>query len=444
MINLLRNLYLHRRFFIVFGAVIVLFVAAFPVPDLFPVAKTVLVFFIAALLLDGVLIFNSKLKFECRRFLPKIMSLGNENSTSITVENLSGMPVNVSMVNELPFQLQERDVEKTFKIIGYEKLKFEKSIRPLSRGAYDFGKVILYVSSNISLIQRRISYDLEEMVPVYPSLIDVKKYELKAAGSALNSYGIKKMRRLGHSYEFEQVSQYNTGDDFQSINWKATSRVNQLMVNKYTDEKAQPVYCFIDKSRHMKMPFNGLTLLDYAINASLIITNTALKREDKAGLLTFSDQIETFIKADNRRNQLNLILSRLYKETEAKIEANYELLFSSIRKQISGRSLIFFFANFDSIYALERVLPVLRKINKLHLLVVIVFENEELENYHLSPASNVLDIYNQTIAHKFADEKRQVVGELKQYGIQLIYTKPEDLTLNTLNKYLELKARGMI
>jgi uncharacterized protein (DUF58 family) len=194
----------------------------------------------------------------------------------------------------------------------------------------------------------------------------------------------------------------------------------------------------------MKMPFNGLTLLDYAINASLIITNTALKREDKAGLLTFSDQIETFIKADNRRNQLNLILSRLYKETEAKIEANYELLFSSIRKQISGRSLIFFFANFDSIYALERVLPVLRKINKLHLLVVIVFENEELENYHLSPASNVLDIYNQTIAHKFADEKRQVVGELKQYGIQLIYTKPEDLTLNTLNKYLELKARGMI
>ncbi|MFY0601745.1 MAG: DUF58 domain-containing protein [Cyclobacteriaceae bacterium] len=444
MINFFRSLYIHRRFFVVFGVVILLFVVAFPAPFLFPVAKTVLVLFIAGVLLDGVLIFNPKLKFKCERFLPKVMSLGNENNTSVTVENMSGMAVAVNMVNELPFQLQERDIEQSFRLGSYEQLKFERPIRPLARGEYNFGKVRLYVTSRISLLQRRVSFDLERMVPVYPSLIDVKKYELKAAGSSLNSYGIKKMRRLGHSYEFEQVSQYNTGDDFQSINWKATSRVNQLMVNKYTDEKAQPVYSFIDKSRYMKMPFNGLTLLDYAINASLIITNTALQRQDKAGLLTFSDRIETFIKADNRRNQLNLILSRLYKEEEAKIEANYELLFSSIRKQINGRSLIFFFANFDSIYALERVLPVLRKINKVHLLVVVVFENEELESYHDTPAENVLDIYNKTIARKISDEKRQVVGELKQYGIQIIYTKPEDLTLNTLNKYLELKSRGMI
>lgn len=444
MIHFFKNLYLNSRFFIVFGSIITLFVISFSFDFLFPISQIILVAFVIALAYDGVLIFNRKLAFHCERTLPKLMSLGNENETAITIKNLSAMPVAISLINELPFQLQERNIKVDFTLGAFGEKVLPRMIRPTARGEYQFGKVNAYIRSKISLLERRIVFDVDRMVPVYPSLMDVKKYELQAASYALNTYGLKKMRRLGHSYEFEQVSQYNTGDDFQSINWKATSKVGELMVNKYTDERAQPVYAIIDKSRNMKMPFNGLSLLDYAINASLIILNTALKKTDRAGLMTFSDQVETFVKADNKRNQLNLILERLYRESETKIEANYELLYSSIMRQISGRSLLFFFANFDSIYALERVLPVLRKINKVHLLVVVVFENAELEAYFKQPAKSSLDIFNHTIANKFADQKRQVLAELRQYGIQLIYTKPEDLSVNTLNKYLELKSRGMI
>ena len=61
--------------------------------------------------------------------------------------------------------------------------------------------------------------------------------------------------------EFEQIKDYVLGDDLRTINWKATAKRNQLMVNQFQDEKSQPVYSVIDKGRVMKMPFNGLMLL---------------------------------------------------------------------------------------------------------------------------------------------------------------------------------------
>ncbi|MFT4666406.1 MAG: hypothetical protein ACI9XB_003372 [Gammaproteobacteria bacterium] len=50
----------------------------------------------------------------------------------------------------------------------------------------------------------------------------------------------------------------------------------------------------------------------------------------------------------------------------------------------------------------------------------------------------------QTIAQKYLSEKEQMVQKLKQYGVQAVLTSPADLSVNTINKYLELKARGLI
>jgi uncharacterized protein (DUF58 family) len=184
--------------------------------------------------------------------------------------------------------------------------------------------------------------------------------------------------------------------------------------------------------------------LDYAINTSLVISNIALQKYDKAGLLTFTDKLGSVIKADNRKSQLTNIIHALYNEKEHSLEANYELMYSGIRNLIKGRSLIFLYTNFESTYALERVLPILRKINKLHLLVVMFFENTELKELAEKDCITTMDIYSQTIARKQIMEKTVIQQELLKFGIQTIKSKPEELSINTINKYLELKARGMI
>lgn len=391
------------------------------------------------------LLFQPSLVLSGTRRLPRMLSLGDENPIYLDLVNSSNLSLRVSIIDELPEQLQVRDFKQKISLRGGEFLSIRYDLRPLERGEYSFGATNCFVSALFGLVERRIQLNEKPMrVAVYPSIIQMKQLEMRALDRITTREGIKKIRRIGHSYEFEQIKNYVAGDDFRSINWKASSRKEGLMVNQFEDERAQQVYCIIDKSRVMRMPFKGLSLMDYAINATLAISNIIIKKYDKAGLITYSDKIGTTIKADNRPTQLNFILNALYKEKERPLEANYELLFHISSKLINGRSLILLFTNFESAFALDRALPILRRINRRHLLVVVFFDNTEIREFAEQDAVDLESIYQQTMARKYLSEKAQMVLTLRQYGIQAVLTRPEDLSINTINKYLELKARGLI
>lgn len=379
-----------------------------------------------------------------RRHAPERLSNGDDNEIGIYVENFYPFNISVGIIDEIPHQFQKRDVWFKTGLISRQHKLLNYQLRPTRRGEYEFGAIRVYVQSPIGLINRRYNIEQVETLPVYPSFLQMRKYELMAISNRLNEYGIKKIRRLGNSMEFEQIKNYVAGDDYRTLNWKASARRGDLMVNNYTDEKSQHVYCVIDKSRSMKMPFDGLSLLDYAINASLVLSSVALLKEDKAGLITISEKKGAIIPAERRPTQLNKIMEVLYKEKTRYLETNMELLYTTIRGTLKQRSLVVFFTNFESMSALQRQLPFLKRIAKFHLLVVVFFENTELKKLSEQPAENVEGIYIKTVAEKFAYEKKLIVKELARYGIQSILSTPQNLTVNTINRYLELKARQKI
>lgn len=440
----LGNLYLTKRFFGILGSVVVLLSIGFLYKPLFYLGQTLLGTFAVMTLVDILLLYALKLNLSAARRLPNLLSLSDPNPVMVEVLSNAPMELYAEVIDELPEQLQIRDFSFAFTLIPKKQETIEYTVRPVKRGIYQFGRLRLFLTSILGLVQRRINFDIQEDIAAYPSIIQMKQYELMAFAKVSTSDGIKRTRRLGHSYEFEQIKNYVQGDDFRSINWKATSRKGDLMVNQYEDERSQQIYCVIDKSRAMRMPFEDMSLLDYAINSTLAISNIALLKYDRVGLLTFSDKIGSYLKADRKRNQLKLILESLYRQKERTLEANYELLYQASRNMIRNRSLIMLYTNFESMYALERALPVLRRLNRFHLLVVVFFENTELVDYMASPAENLEQVYSKTIARKLQTEKQQMVQELKRYGIQSILTKPKELSINTINKYLELKARGAI
>ncbi|MBK6901249.1 MAG: DUF58 domain-containing protein [Saprospirales bacterium] len=440
----IRNMYLPNRFFLLFGGVAFLLALGFPFPFFFQLGRAVLLVSAAMLLADALLLFSGKVKLQLKRKLPKVFSLGDPNPVYLELHNKSSRRLLLSLIDELPVEFQIRDFEKRTRIDAGEKQRIQYELTPTKRGAYEFGNIQVYLNTPLGLLQRRMVIPASASIPVFPSIIQMKKYALKAFDKITVLQGIKKIRRIGHSYEFDQIKEYVRGDDYRSINWKATSRKAGLMVNQYEDERAQQVYCLIDKSRVMRLPFNGLSLMDYAINTSLVMSNIALQKHDKAGLLTFSDKIGSIIKADRKGDQLNKILTALYNEKERPLEANYELAYQAAIRLIKGRSLLLLFTSFESSFALERVLPVLRRINLQHLLVVIFFENTEINDLAFREVSDLEGIYTQTMAQKFVSEKGQMVQKLRQYGIQAVLTRPEELSVNTINKYLELKARGLI
>lgn len=437
-------MYLSNRFFWLLGASAAFFALAYPFAWLFPWAQTAFVGVLGCVLTDGLLLYIRRPKVTCKRSVNPVFSLSDPNPVSWLVENNGPIPLHITLADELPIPFQIRDFEVKMTLKPGESYQATHTLRPLTRGVYSFGNIPIFVRTTLRLIERKLVFEQAQDVQVYPSIIQMKQYELRAMRQIAHDSGIKKMRRIGHSYEFEQIKNYVQGDDFRSINWKASSRRGNLMVNQYEDERSQQVYCIVDKSRVMRMPFEGLSLLDYAINTALAISNIILKKQDKAGLLTFSDVIGATIKAERDTSQLNRILESLYREKERPGEANYELLYEAVRRLISARSLLILFSNFESSYALERALPTLRRLSRAHLLVVVFFENTEIQKRAVEPVRTTADVYRQTVARQFLQDKKEMVNKLRQYGIQSVLTKPQDLTLQTINKYLELKSRGLI
>lgn len=413
-------------------------------PKAFNIIKLVLLLLATLAVLDTIILFSAKTGVRGLRHLPEKFSNGDKNGVRLSISNYYTFPVFVKIIDEIPEQFQVRNFSIIRKLEASSSSELEYQLRPVDRGEYHFGALNIYVTSIFGLIARRFTYGDTSMVPTYPSFMQLRKYDLMAISNNLTQYGIKKIRKIGHTMEFEQIKDYVLGDDLRTINWKATAKRNQLMVNQFQDEKSQPVYSIIDKGRVMKMPFDELTLLDYAINAALVISNIALKKQDKAGILAFSRKVENIVVAERRTSQMNLILETLYNVSTDFYESDYSRLYADVKRNITHRSLMLLYTNFETLDSLHRQLPYLKAIAKNHLLVVIFFKNTELDTLINEPAETVQQAYDKVIAEKFAFEKRLIVNELQKYGIQSILTSPQDLTIDTINKYLEIKARGLL
>ncbi|MFH6604904.1 DUF58 domain-containing protein [Maribacter algicola] len=439
----LRSFYIHNTFFRYLAVLSACFIISYWLPVLYPIAWVLTLLLVGLFLFDTYLMYSMK-GIAGRRKLPQ--KLSNSDLNPILIEFTSNYPFKayVSLIDELPAQFQKRDFEYKTDLIKGEKKLFEYTVRPVDRGEYVFGNLNIFASSPLKIVRRRYVFQKDQMVPVYPSIIQMQQYDFLAISNKLTLFGLKKIRRIGHTQEFEQIKEYVQGDDIRTVNWKATAKQHQLMVNQFQDEKAQPIYSIIDTGRVMKMPFNELKLLDYAINSTLAFSNVALKRNDKTGLVSFSKNIETHVPAVQKLAHLNTILEKLYNITTEFTDSDFGLLYAHIKRKINHRSLLLLYTNFEHISSLKRQLPFLLAIAKKHVLVVIFFENSELEELISADAENLQTIYHKTIAEKFSLEKKLMQRELQQYGIQTILTKPEQLTINTINKYLEIKARGLL
>ena len=421
-----------------------LYVMAYTLPEMEFVANVVLASLVGLTLIDILIVFSSVNPVTVTRKVNSRLNLGDENPIRLSLINNTVQPINFSMIEGYPVEMQDRSTVLNGIVGPSGEKDFEYTFVPKSRGEFEFGDVFIIIRSMFFLASRRIDIPLKEKIHVYPSVLQMKKYELLVFQQQKTSQGIKKIRRLGNNSEFEQIKNYVQGDEFKTVNWKATSRRNELMVNQYQEEKSQSIYCIIDKSRNMQMEFDGLSMLDYAINSTLVFSNIALRKGDKAGLITYSDKIGALLAADKSGGQMRRIQETLYNQRSQYKESNYELLYQSIRRTVKSRSLLVLFTNFETEFSMRRAIPILQRLNQKHVLVVVFFQNSELQELAYRPSTSIQEVYQSTVAERMISVKSKIARELRQYGIQTVLTLPSDLSVNTINKYLELKAKGTI
>lgn len=435
-------MYLTNRFYIVLTVIAVVLGLGYVFPPLF-VAGQVLLALLALTIVSETVMLYYKNGITASRSCPERFSNGDDNGVSLRIESGYPFPVTVDVIDEVPHVFQRRDVCFRTGLHGGGGKTIRYTLRPVSRGVYGFGRIRVFVSSVTGMVERRYTRGEPAGIKVYPSYLMLNKYELLAAGNNLVELGIKKIRRAGNNTEFEQIKDYVKGDEYRAINWKASARRRQLMVNVYRDERSQQVYNLIDKGRVMQHAFGGMTLLDYAINASLVLSHVAIRREDKAGLLTFADRFDTFVPASRRSGQMQAILESLYAQQTTFGETDFSGLCVNVNKHVSKRSLLILYTNFGSFGAMQRQLPYLRQLNSRHRLLVVFFEDAELKDYIATPPSTTGEYYRHVIAEKFAAEKRLIVSTLKRHGILALLTTPAGLSVGVINKYIEIKAKQL-
>lgn len=449
--NPFRDLFLTRRFFAVLWGLVAAFVAAAVWSPLLPVAYVALAAFAALVLADGLLLWRTPGGgVEGAREHDDKLSLGDENEVRLTVRSRYPFATRVRVLDEVPVQFQKRDAGAVVPVEPRGEAGLTYTLRPTERGTYAFGTLNLFAASPLGLALRRFQTAGEAEVAVYPSVLQMQRFAFLAASDRLEEAGVKRVRRLGQTLEFDQVREYVAGDDRRLVNWKATARraaggpggAARLMVNQYQEERAQPVVAALDMGRAMRSPFDGLTLLDHSVNAALVLLNTALGKDDQAGLVAFDREVQAVVPPGRRRGQLPALLDALYRLDPGFTDPSFEALYATLRGRLRQRSLVLLFTNFDTRAGLERQLPVLRRTARLHRLVVVLFENTGIRGLLDVRAGRLEDVYTKAVAEGLALEKREVARTLERHGVGALLTRPESLTVDAVNRYLQIKARG--
>lgn len=436
-------MFLTRRFYIALIVVILLLGSGYVLAPFFVIGQWTLFVLLLVVSADVYSLYRIR-GIQAFRQCADRFSNGDENEVSIRVESSYPYPVSLEVIDEIPVVFQKRDVDFRTKLQANEGKTITYRLRPTRRGVYSFGYVRVFVTGRIGLVSRCYTCAEPLDIKVYPSYLMLHQYELLAMSDNLTELGIKRVRRVGHHTEFEQIKEYVKGDDYRTINWKASARRHELMVNVYQDERSQQIYSVIDKGRVMQQAFRGMTLLDYAINASLVLSYVAMRKEDKAGIVTFNEHFDSFVPASKAPGQMQTLLENLYSQQTTFGETDFSSLCMHFNKHVSKRSFLVLYTNFSSMGSMNRQLAYLQQLNRQHRLLVVFFEDADMKTYIASPAKDTEGYYRHVIAEKFAFEKRLIVSTLKQNGIYSLLTTPENLSIDVINKYLEMKSRQLL
>ena len=430
-------MFLRCRFYLLLLVVAVITGMGYAFAPLYTAGRLLTLALFLATIADIILLWHKRAVTAERRLSTRF-SNGDDNPVTISVESTYPFSVHAKVIDELPFQFQCRDYTPHVLILKSQS-SYHRALRPTRRGVYSFGHVLVFVSTRLGLVERRYACAEPCDVSVYPSYQKLHQYELMAISRNLQEPGIKRIRRIGHNTEFEHIRDYLKGDDYRTVNWRATARLSRPMVNVYQDERSQQVFSIVDKGRVMQQAFERMTLLDYAINASLALSYVAMRKEDRAGLITFADSVGTFVAADRRSGHINKLMETLYAEQTDFGETDFSALSVAVGRHISKHSLLILYTNFMGLVSLQRQLPFLQQIARRHRLLVVFFEDVELQQFMAAPATTKEEVCQHEVAEKFAAEKQLISATLRQHGILSLLTTPQELSVGVINRYLAIR-----
>ena len=383
-------------------------------------------------------------RFEVGRQMDSKLSLGAENQITLHVRNLSRRATPLWVRDEPPDEfVNERLLHET-QLSGLGRWQTAYLVRPLRRGDYHFSDVTLRWQGPFGLVRRQGQIEAKTPVKVYPNLLDVRRYDLLLRQNRIQELGLRNTRLLGEGTEFERLREYLPDDDFRRINWKATARRNRPVTMEYQSERSQNIVAVLDTGRMMQSPVANMAKLDYVINAVLLLGYVATGLGDKVGLMTFADDVGSFLTPRQGRGQFYRMLEYLYAIEPQPVEPNYGRALSYLAYRQRKRSLMIFFTDISGGTGINQLVSNMSVVSKRSLPLVVTISDPDIVHASRTRPTDSLSVFQQAAAAELLDKRQVTLDTLRYRGVDTLDVPANQLSISVINRYLNLKAKQKI
>jgi uncharacterized protein (DUF58 family) len=389
------------------------------------------------------------------------LSLGAWNAVQVEVRNQSARTQHVTArdVPPLTFGMDQRSPVFTARVAPRSEETITYHVRPPRRGDAAFGDLYLRINGPLGLMRRSFRQrDSAQAIRVYPSLLELRRYDLLVRrGLEAQPVG-RPVRVAGASTEFERVRDYLPDDEFRRINWKATARRGQPMVNQFEAERSQNLVVLLDAGRAMaalaEPPRSselggdeldaGLSKLDYSLNAALLLAYVASLRGDRVALLAYADDVRTFVPPQRGRRALLATVAALYNLRAEPVEPDHGRAFDFLGKRNLRRSLVVLFTDLADRESSSTLAAHLLRAARHHLVVCVTLGDANVSRPAQQRPTDGHTLYETMVAQQLLDDRAAVLAHLAAHGVLTVDTDADKLHPKLIGTYLELKERGRV
>lgn len=394
----------------------------------------------AALLIIDYFISIDDLDISIERIGENKLSIYEKETIVIQFYNKSSYNLYVELKDEIPeFHFETENKVMKGIVESLQKKKFQYLIFPTKRGAFTFGDIHVKCRGKLKLCTKMFKVKLNKEYKVYPNMKNLRKYKLNMCNNRSLRQGQNALKMLGKGTSFESLREYEAGDEYRKINWKATARGNKPILNQYEPEKNQHVHILIDTGRAMSYSIRGFRKLDLVVNTALVLSDIVNQNGDKSGLMIFNTKIDNMIMPGKGVLHRGKIMDALYHIDNTNKTSNYDEAFYYLKKKERHRSIVFFFTDFNTVEEAESILKVLPAISKSNLVVIIIIKNESIEEISSLKIKSKEDLFNKGVALEIMDERHKIINLINRKGTLCIECSPEKLEYIVINKYIQVK-----
>ena len=374
----------------------------------------------------------------------RIASLRKNHRVTLHITNQSSKRLLAWIKDDVPQEFDPHPKEFILRLGPRSRTTVHYEMQASRRGAYAMEEVHVRFRSLLGLWQRFLAYPAVSQIHVYPDMKQLSEYALLARTNRLSLMGVRRTRKVGAENDFERLRDYTPDDNYKFIDWRASARRRKLTVKDFQTSQSQRIIFLIDCGRLMTSESSGLSLLDHALNAALMLSFVALRQGDAVGMIAFSDRIHTFVPPQGGMKHMNQLLHASFDRFPQLVESRYDEAFLYLGSHVRKRSLVVLISNVIDEVNAHQVQSYLSTLVGKHLPLGVLMRDHRLFDAADHEPQNDAELYRAAAAAEILTWRHQVLRDLEHQGVLSLDVFPEDMTAPLVNRYLEIKARHLL